>query len=287
MFSRRKHRFPARRLIGRLLPVLSALVLWASSAGAVAWVELRPGLEFAFISARDTARSGGGRIACLRVDPTRNRFQVLTAPAGRPGFTAQQWRKKTKATAVFNAGQYATDFSYLGLLISHGKVHGHMASKLGALFVAEPDDPTLPRARVIDLRYTRFPQDQSPYREAAQSLMLVDRFGQVRVRKSTRVAHRTLLAEDAKGWMVIMVTEGGHTLYELAQFLGQPEFGFREIMCMDGGAESQIEVKVGGFSYSQYGDPADSPDLPVPWPRATLPAALAVFSRSEAEAAHK
>lgn len=264
--------------------VLAMVGLWAwgaspAAARDISWVELRPGMEFGFLSAGQSARSGSDRIACLRLDPVHLRFKVLAAPKGGTGHTARVWRIKSGALAVFNAGQYAADLSYLGLLVTGGKARGRLAARLGALFAAEPRDPTLPLARIIDLRYTPFPTAANPYREAAQSLMLVDRFGAVRVRKSPKVAHRTLVAEDDQGRIMVMVTEGGHTLWELADFLKRRQLGLREIMCMDGGGESQIDLKVGGFSYHQYGDPAESPDFPLPWPRPPLPVVLAVFPR--------
>lgn len=258
---------------------LAAMLLWAAPAWALSWVELRPGMDFAFLPADETVRVGGSRIACLRLDPKHFRFKVLAAPKGEAGYTAERWLKKSGALAVFNAGQYAADLSYLGLLVTEGQVHGRLAAKLGALFVAEPKDPALPLARVVDLHYTPFPATNSPYLEVAQSLMLVDRFGQVRVRRSNKVAHRTLVAEDSQGRIVVLVTEGRHTLWELADDLSRRKLGFREIMCMDGGPESQIEIKVGGFGYHQYGDPSEAPDFPLPWPRPTLPVALGVFPR--------
>lgn len=262
--------------------LLGLLICWGPQALAegISWVELRPGMEFGFLSAEKTARSGSGRIACLRLDPDHLRFKVLAAPKGKAGYTAGLWRQKTGALAVFNAGQYAADLSYLGLLVTGGKARGRLASNLGALFAAEPRDPSLPLARIIDLRYTPFPVADNPYGEAAQSLMLVDRFGAVRVRKSPKVSHRTLVAEDAQGRIMVMVTEGGHTLWELADFLRKRKLGLREIMCMDGGGESQLDLKVGGFSYHQYGDPTVSPDFPLPWPRPPLPVVLGVFPRA-------
>ena len=236
-------------------------------------------MEFSFLDAAESSRSGGSRLACLRLDPRLVRFQVLAVAPGEEGHTAGQWRDRTGALAVVNAGQFAADRSYLGLLVSGGKVQGHLAQQQEALFAAEPEVKGLAPARVIDLRYTAFRLEDSPYREVAQSLMLLDRFRQIRVRKSPKVANRTVVAEDTAGRILLMVSEGGHTLWELAYLLAGSPLKLREVMCMDGGVQSQMEVKVDGFSYAQYGDPTDSPDLPLPWPRPSLPAALGVFPR--------
>lgn len=263
---------------------LSALVLslgltWGGPARAQeGWLSLRPGLEMRFLEAA-SVRVGSPRLAVLRADPREVRFKVLAAPPGHPGFNANQWRKTSGALAVFNAGQYAEDRSYLGLLIHDGQQRGRLMGHLEALFVAEPSEAGLPPARVLDLHYTPFPAATSPYRQAAQSLMLLDRFGTIRVRRTEKLAHRTLVAQDGQDRVLVMVTEGRHTLWELARYISEAGLGLREVMCMDGGPEAQLDVAVDGFTYGQAGGPTSSPSLPLPWPTANLPAALAIFPR--------
>ena len=242
-----------------------------------AWTVLRPGLEFTFLAAERTVRFGEDRLACLRVDPERFCFKVLVEPQGGESHTAQEWRRRSNALAVFNAGQYTPGGTYLGLLVRDGRQVGHLASQLEALFVSAPRDASLPGARVIDLRYTAFDPKANPYRQAAQSLMLLDRFGHIRVRRSARVAHRTLVAQDRQGRILVLVSEGGHTLWELASFLKESGLGLLEVMCMDGGPESQLVVQVDDFAYSQVGRPSFSQELVLPWPTSNLPAALGIF----------
>lgn len=281
--------FPQPRLC-RLLPlVLLALYLCtptAALAGSatppaqVSWQNLRPGLDFGRLQVENaTIRAGSTRLALLRVDPARYQFRVLAGEVGDEGMSAASWRQQSGALAVFNAGQFTPQHAYLGLLIQDGRQITRPVTNMEAILVAEPEDPSLPPARVVDLQYTSLPLPQSPYRQAAQSLMLVDRFGQIRVRRSGKVAHRTLVAEDEKGRILVMITEGKHTLWDLARFMAEAGLGLREVMCMDGGAEAQIDIKVGGFTYQQTGGPKAGPDLPWPWPAAPLPATLGIFAR--------
>jgi hypothetical protein len=99
------------------------------------------------------------------------------------------------------------------------------------------------------------------------------------VRKSDKIAHRTLVAQDDRGRILVMVSEGRHTLWDLARFVADSGLGLREVMCMDGGPEAQLDLEVDGLAYQQYGGPVSSSDLPLPWPTANLPAALAIFPR--------
>jgi hypothetical protein len=261
-----------------ILPACLALAARAQDAAApLKWQALAPGFEFALWDNLTPSRSGSSQVALLRVDPRRYDFKVLAAPEGQAGETAGEWREASKALAVFNAGLYTPEGRHLGYLLQDGKELSPLVSQQDGLFLAEPREPELPPARIIDLRYTPFDPKLNPYRQAAQSLMLLDRFGMIRVRRSAKVANRTALALDDQGRILVVVTEGGHTLWELAQALKSSGLALREVMTMDGGAESQLAVAVGDFTYEHYGRLSPAPDLP--WARQALPAVLAVFNK--------
>ena len=256
-----------------LLPLAAA----AEEPSPPAWQTIAPGLEFSLWEETIPSRSGSSRVALLRVDPGRYAFKVLAAPQGEEGYTAGQWREKSRALAVFNAGLYTPDGRHLGYLVQNGEELSPLVSQQDGLFLAQPAEPDLPTVRILDLRYTPFDPRLNPYRQAAQSLMLLDRFGMIRVRRSAKVANRTALAIDDKGRILVVVTEGGHTLWELAQALKNSGLALREVMTMDGGAESQLAARVDDFSYEHYGRPSPAPDLP--WTRQALPAVLAIFNK--------
>lgn len=259
------------------LPLWAAFSAMAKQATPPAWQNLAPGLEIALWENLVPSRSGSSRVAVLRVDPSRYGFKVLAAPKGEEGQTAGQWREQSGALAVFNAGLYTPEGRHLGYLLQNGQELSPQVPQQDGLFLAEPREPELPAARILDLRYTPFDPRLNPYQQAAQSLMLLDRFGMIRVRRSPKVANRTALAIDEQGRILVVVTEGGHTLWELARALKNSGLGLREVMTMDGGAESQLAVEVGEFAYEHYGRVAPTPDLP--WTRQSLPAVLAIFKK--------
>lgn len=274
-----KNSFAKISAVALLAVIMAAHAAWAEGTkpGGQTWQSLLPGLEMCFLDAGAAARVGSERVAVLRVDPQRFKFRVLVAENGDDEKTAGEWREATGAVAVFNAGQYAEDHSYLGLLVQDGKIIGRLAGRQDAIFLAEPADSALGNARIIDLRYSAFDPKANPYRQAAQSIMLLDRFGHIRVRRSAKVAHRTALGIDTKGRVLVMVTEGAMTLWEYAVFLAKAGLDLREVMLMDGGGESQLDLKIGRLEYEQYGGPSPTPDLL--WPRQVLPAALAILPR--------
>jgi hypothetical protein len=115
----------------------------------------------------------------------------------------RQWQERTGHDLVFNAGLFRENYAYLGLLYGNGRSLGgkRHPTWLG-LFVAEPSVDRARRARVLDLTFDTFDEGHPPYREVAQSLMLLDRTGKIRVRQTGKRAHQTLVAEKGDGHLV-------------------------------------------------------------------------------------
>jgi hypothetical protein len=162
----------------------------------VKWDTVADGLAFA--SWNPGAQCGEDITAVIiYIDPERFRFTVhhfqnegMPAP---PLMT--DWQRRTGASVMFNAGLFLDDFSYLGLLYKDGRALAKRRHpQWQALFAAEPAAATLRKARVFDLAFEDFEEEHPSYREAAQSLMVLDRTGRIRVRQSGKRAHQTLLA---------------------------------------------------------------------------------------------
>jgi len=234
---------------------------------------LLPGLEWI----NWTGRSNPD-IWVLRIDPQRYRFKVMNfrnEGASQP-LSLWEWMDRSGALAVFNAGQYYPDFSYMGLLVSGGrKVHGRLHSLFQALFLAEPLEQGVPAARILDLAEEEFDLEKPGYLEIAQSFMLLDRWKNIRVRRSSNAAVRTILAEETEGDLLLLLTQGPYTLWDLAQELREGPFPILKAMSMDGGEEAQLGVRTKDFSYPPTWEAAGRA---APYPRA-LPTVIGVFSR--------
>ncbi|MEK7235952.1 MAG: hypothetical protein AAB242_04985, partial [Nitrospirota bacterium] len=148
-------------------------------------------------------------LVAIEIDPNRYRFTVhyyqqdgLSAP-----LDIRQWQERTGHDLVFNAGLFRENYAYLGLLYGEGRSMGSRrhSTWLG-LFVAEPAEAGSRRARVLDLTFDSFDEQQIPYREVAQSLMLLDRTGKIRVRQTGKRAHQTLVAEQGDGHLLVLKT---------------------------------------------------------------------------------
>ncbi|MET0515803.1 MAG: phosphodiester glycosidase family protein [Nitrospiraceae bacterium] len=179
----------------------------------------------------------------VQIDPERFRFSIyqyhdagLAAP-----LTIQDWQRHTGAYVLFNAGLFREDYSYLGLLLKEGRPLGSKRHhSWQGVFAAEPKEPTQRKARVLDLAFDSVLDDLFPYREAAQSLMLLDRTGKPRVRQTGKRAYQTIVAEDRAGSILVMRSTEPVALYGLAECLRDALPTITQAMAMDGGSSSDI-----------------------------------------------
>jgi uncharacterized protein YigE (DUF2233 family) len=184
-------------------------------------------------------------LIAVEIDPNRYRFTVhyyqqegLSDP-----LDIRQWQERTGHDLVFNAGLFRENYAYLGLLYGNGRSLGSKRHNtwLG-LFVAEPAEDRSRRARVLDLTFDTFDEQHVPYREVAQSLMLLDRTGKIRVRQTGKRAHQTLVAEQGDGHLLVLKTTEVVSLHALGECLRDAFPSLRQVMAMDGGSSSDIAI---------------------------------------------
>ncbi|MBF0476942.1 MAG: phosphodiester glycosidase family protein [Deltaproteobacteria bacterium] len=251
----------------------------------ISWQTLRPGLEFARIKAARYCRMGSPFIGAVRINSECFRFDIFSFKESSPDspLTVEEWQEKTKALVVFNSGQYNRNERHIGLFYHRPRDFGmNLYAGWKALFVAEPDPLVRPLADLIDTEFTPYDPDQTPYRLAVQSMMLLDTGGKKRVRASDWVANRTILATDKNQRILVLSTEGGYTLWEMAEFLARSDLNIKHAMSLDGGFQAEMCVRLNGFKYTTYGSystQGEDNDHSIPGYHLALPAVVAVFDR--------
>ena len=188
---------------------------------------------------------GVAPLVAVEIDPDRYRFAVHYYQ--QDGFSEppdiRQWQERTGHDLVFNAGLFRENYAYLGLLYGNGRSLGSRRhATWQGLFAAEPAADRSRRARVFDLTFDTFDEQQVPYREVAQSLMLLDRTGKIRVRQTGKRAHQTLVAEQSDGHLLVFKTTEVVSLHALGECLRDAFPSLRQVMAMDGGSSSDLAV---------------------------------------------
>lgn len=271
--------------VGRIAIVAAAVVgvvILLREPARPAWREVVPGLEFALVDGGHWCRRGSANLAVLRLDPERVAVRVhhcLQREDPRP-LDIVEWQKTLGGAAVFNAGQYYPDLSYMGLLVSRGHV---LSGRLHATFQAALVADRVPGgggARVLDLQRHPINAARPGWREVAQSFMLIDETGAVRVRRSDKVANRTAVAEDNHGHLLVVVSEGGYTLSDFADALQRLPLDVTHAMSMDGGDEAQLVVRTPALRYASFGRwERDGDEDNAPTAATPLPAVIEVRER--------
>jgi uncharacterized protein YigE (DUF2233 family) len=213
-------------------------------AQPVTWDRLAEGLAVAVWNPPSTC-STVPPLVVIEIDPDRYRFSVhyyRNEPVGEP-LDIHEWQARTGHDVVFNAGLFRENFAYLGLLYGNGRSLGSKrhGSWLG-LFVAEPTISGGQTAGILDLAVDPFDEQHLPYQEAAQSLMLLDRTGNIRVRKSGKQAQQTIVAEQDSGHILVLKTTGMTSLYAIGQCLREAYPRISQAMAMDGGSSSDLSI---------------------------------------------
>jgi uncharacterized protein YigE (DUF2233 family) len=263
--------------VGRIAVLVALIVaVWAIAQGPAVprWRALGPGLEFGTLRGEPYCRAGSSDIALLRLDPAQVDLRVLhySLQPDRTPLGVLEWQRRLGAVAVFNAGQYYPDYSYMGVLVSDGNVVSSLSHpSFRAALVAAPEGGGH-AARVLDLDRSPLAKERPGWRDVAQSFMLFDARGALRVRRTEQVANRTAVAQDHRGRIVVITTEGGYTLWEFGQLIRHAPLGLSHAMSMDGGREAELCVRAPGFEYDSFTSNGSKGDAAVP-----LPAVIAVM----------
>jgi hypothetical protein len=134
------------------------------------------------------------------------------------------------------------------------------------------------RAAVLDLAGDSS-RVAGPWTDVAQSLMLFDHAGGLRVRRTDHIANRTAVGVDDRGWLVVCVSEGAYTLADYAQVLMRAPLKLTHAMSMDGGLESEMVVKAPGLRYASFGDWPEERDPTAPGAVVPLPTVITLETR--------
>jgi uncharacterized protein YigE (DUF2233 family) len=189
-------------------------------------------------------------LAVVKIDPSANSFRVFH---GKPqAITA--WQEKLQAPIVFNGSYYKRDGQPCGLVIVDGKPIGPKGNRqMRGMFVAEPKgmSPDLPRATILDLLTTPVDPKNLPWTQGVQSFpLLLDYKGKIRVKDSEKRSHRTVIATDRNGNILVFNTsERFFSLFEMAEFLKSSQFDIDSALNLDGGTEAQLFIKTKDFEF--------------------------------------
>jgi len=245
------------------------------------WQAIGRGLAFTQVDVLKDGEVVTG-LAVVKIDPTANAFRVFH---GAPqAITA--WQEELKSPIVFNGSYYQRDGNPCGLVIADGKPIGPTGNRqMRGMFVAEPKgmSPDLPRATILDLLTTPVDPLKLPWTQGVQSFpLLLDYKGKIRVRDSDKRAHRTVIATDRNGNILVFNTSNRFfTLLGMAEFLKGSKFGIDSALNLDGGTEAQLSIQTKDFVFFSPPSWENSIGNIIDQQKFWLPTVVGVFPRQD------
>jgi len=252
------------------------------TSGDFGWQEIRPGFQVSELPALAGGREVD-RILLARIDPARFRFAVKTRPSGDKDL--QGWMKLLGAALVINGSYFSEHGTPVTPLLSDGVRSGPSAyDATHGAFVASDSS-----AGVEDLATKHWSAAFSGTDNAMVSFpMLIGSDGNSRVASSNWLAHRSFVAQDADGYIVLGTTlDGFFSLSRLADFLRRSPLRLKTALNLDGGPVACQGISLDGFVRDQCGkfdmrNEEGHSRLLIPVfgeRRRTMPIVLAVFPR--------
>jgi hypothetical protein len=254
----------------------------SASAAGFDWRALMPGFEVAEMPVIAADRQVD-RIQLARIDPTRFRFIVRTAPAG--DVNLRQWMQLLHATLVINGPYYGQRGEPATPLIAEGVEQGpetYPAGHGGAFVVTDSE------ATMADLAHQDWQSLFLGAKDAIAShpLLVGEAAPSHPIAPSRWLANRSFIGEDREGRILLGTTKDAFfSLARLAAFLKAAPLDLKLAMNLDGGPVACQAIATAHFqrdecgSYELREEGGQLKLLTIPYGRPDLPVALAVIPR--------
>ena len=210
--------------------------------GRADWRELEPGLLFGEFQLDE----GDARLTVLRIDPAAFDFTLCSrSQDGGPSRQLNQWGEQYNLVAAINASMYlpdaATSTGYMrqGSHVNNGRV----VQRFGAFFVAGPDEPTLPKAAILDRDSPLWRQQMDHYDLVIQNYRMIN--ADRRILWSPGGPHYSIsaVAQDGDGQILFMHCRQPVEAYSFAQQVLHLPLNVRTVMYVEGGGQAGLLVR--------------------------------------------
>jgi hypothetical protein len=254
-------------------------------AGGVSWRALEPGLDLGSLRLPGEPADESHVVTVLRLDPKRFEVRLLCARAEKAHRTRtpRQWCVERGALAAINAGMFMSDgLTACGLMRTAGHVNNPVLGRYQALLVADPSDPALPPAQVLERDAPDFSRLLGLYRTAAQNIRIVASRPVPHVVWQDRSGRwsQAAVGQDGQGRILLLYGGVARNPADLAAGLLQLPLDLKSLMHTEGGPTAALCVRAGGVDREWAGGAASAAAAPGDVaPAEPVPNVLAVFRK--------
>lgn len=251
----------------------------AAQKAAIPWQPLEPGLEFALIDG-PPADSGDGKIAVVRIDPSRFELRLLNASAAKDGtvLTARAWAYRAGASAAINASMYQEDYrTAVSLMRTRDHVNQRRLSKDKAVLAFDPLVSGVSPVKIVDRECEDLGEAQKRYGTVVQSIRMVSCDRRNVWSPSDRRFSAAAVGVDSKGRVLFIHARTPWPVHELVDALLGLPLELSQAMYVEGGPEAQLFARGGGKEIERVGGfegPASAAAPGRAWPVPNVIAAI-------------
>jgi Phosphodiester glycosidase len=244
-----------------LVPLAAALLLGVAPTPATPWQTLEPGLETALFDGPPGAE-GDGKIAVVRIDPSRFELRLLNASAPGQGalLSARGWAERAGASAAINASMYQEDYrTSVSLMRTRDHVNQRRLSRDRAALVFDPLEPGLPTVRLVDRDCEDLERVAGSYGTVVQSIRMLSCARRNVWAPSTTRTSVAAIGLDGTGRVLFIHARSAWPVHALIDALLALPLDLRRAMYVEGGPEAQLYARGGGRVLERLGAFAGAP----------------------------
>ncbi len=214
------------------------------------WVSLEPGLQYTELKT-DTFR-----LHVLRIDPAFFSF-VLCASGKEKSeqMTLQEWSEKKDLIASINASMYLPDGQTSTGYMRDGEYinNNRMVQRFGAFFVADPDDPDLPQATILEKDDDIGKELLPHYRLVIQNYRIINSQRRILWSPGGPLYSISAVAMDGDGNVLFLHSQEPIEAYTFAQQLLHLPIDVRTVMYVEGGGQAGLVIRSHKLSREMQG----------------------------------
>ncbi len=214
------------------------------------WLSLEPGLQYTELKT-DTFR-----LHVLRIDPAFFSF-VLCASGKEKSeqMTLQEWSEKKDLIASINASMYLPDGQTSTGYMRDGEYinNNRMVQRFGAFFVADPDDPDLPQAAILEKDDDIGKELLPHYRLVIQNYRIINSQRRILWSPGGPLYSISAVAMDGDGNVLFLHSQEPIEAYTFAQQLLHLPIDVRTVMYVEGGGQAGLVIRSRKLSREMQG----------------------------------
>ena len=207
---------------------------------AVAWLELEKGLDYAELV------TPGFSLVAVRINPEYFDFVLCSAGRDKEGArTLREWSEKYKLSVVINASMYLPDgLTSTGYMRSGDYINNkRIVQRFGAFFAAQPDDPDLPRATILERDTDIWRELLSHYSVVIQNYRIISSGRRILWSPGGPLYSISAVATDGTGNILFLHSREPVEAYSFAQHLLHLPLDIRTVMYVEGGGQAGLLVR--------------------------------------------